>query len=38
MRLLTLDFKKVNTDRYEIVNTNDLINTDSVRIVEISNK
>lgn len=38
MRLLTLDFKKVNTYKYEIVNTNDLINTDSVRIVEISNK
>lgn len=38
MRLLTLDFKKIDTYKYEIVNTNDLINTDSVRIVEISNK
>lgn len=36
-RLFTFDFKKVNRYRYEIVNTNDLIKTDDVRIVE-SNK
>ena len=33
-RLITLDFKKVNKCKYQIVNTNDLINTDSVRVVE----
>ena len=34
-RLLTLDFKKVNKYKYTIENTNDIIKTDSVRIVEI---
>lgn len=33
-RLFTLDFKKVDRYRYEIVNTNDLLKTDSVRVVE----
>ena len=37
-RLLTFDFKKVNTYRYEIINENDLIQTDSVKVVEISQK
>lgn len=36
-RLFTLDFKRVKKYKYEIVNTNDLINTSDVRIVE-SNK
>lgn len=34
-RLFTLDFKKVTRNHYEIVNTNDLINTSDVRVVEI---
>lgn len=34
-RLFTLDFKKVTKNHYEIVNTNDLINTSDVRVVEI---
>lgn len=34
-RLFTLDFKKVDKHKYEIVNTNDIIQTDDVRIVEI---
>lgn len=33
-RLFTFDFKKINTYKYEIVNTNDLINTTDVRIIE----
>lgn len=33
-RLLTLDFKKVNRYQYQIYNTNDLINTTDVRVVE----
>ena len=37
-RLFTFDFKKVTTYKYEIINTNDLIQTDSVRIVEITSK
>ena len=37
-RLFTLDFKKVTTYEYQIINTNDLINTDSVRVVEITSK
>ena len=36
-RLFTWDWKKVNTYKYEIINTNDIIQTDSVRVVEISN-
>ena len=37
-RLFTFDFKKVTTHRYEIVNTNDAIKTDQVRVIEIKNK
>lgn len=37
-RLLTLDFKKVTKYKYEIVNTNDLLNSEDVRIVESTNK
>lgn len=33
-RLFTLDFKKVKKYKYEIVNTNDLLQTEDVRIVE----
>lgn len=36
-RLITLDFKKVQKHKYEIVNTNDLLKTSGVRVVE-SNK
>ena len=35
-RLFTLDFKKVDKYKYNIVNTNDAISTDSVRVVEIN--
>ena len=38
LRLLTLDFKKVTKYKYEIVNTNDLLNSEDVRIVESTNK
>lgn len=34
-RLFTFDFKKVNRYKYEIINDNDLIKTDSVRVIEI---
>ena len=37
-RLFTLDFKKVTKYKYSIVNTNDLLNTSDVRIVEINKK
>lgn len=37
-RLFTFDFKKVRKDWYEIVNTNDLLNTSDVRVVESNNK
>lgn len=33
-RLFTLDFKKVTKYKYNIINTNDLIKEDSIRIVE----
>ena len=33
-RLFTLDFKKVNKYKYEIVNTNDLLKTSDVRVIE----
>lgn len=36
-RLITLDFKKVQKTEYKIVNTNDLLKTSGVRVVE-SNK
>ena len=35
-RLFTWDFKKVTTYKYDIINENDLIHTDSVRVVEIT--
>ena len=34
LRLLTFDFKKVTKYKYKIENTNDLIKTDSVRVIE----
>lgn len=34
-RLFTFDFKKINKYKYEIINENDLIKTDSVRVIEI---
>lgn len=37
-RLFTLDFKKVRKYKYEIVNSNDLIKKDSVRVIEITNQ
>jgi hypothetical protein len=33
-RLFTFDFKKLTKYKYDIVNTNELIKTDSVRIIE----
>ena len=36
-RLFTLDFKKIKKYKYKIVNTNDLLKTEDVRIIE-SNK
>ena len=33
-RLFTLDFKKVNKYKYKIINTNNLLKEDSVRIIE----
>ena len=38
MRLLTFDFKKVTSHRYVIENTNDLINTKDVKVIEVINK
>ena len=37
-RLFTLDFKKVTSTKYVIENTNDIIKTDSVRVVEVTKK
>ena len=37
-RLFTFDFKKVRKDWYEIVNTNNLLNTSDVRVVESNDK
>ena len=37
-RLFTLDFKKVTSTKYIIENTNDIIKTDSVRVVEVTTK
>lgn len=37
-RLFTFDFKKVKKYKYEIVNTNDLLKTDDVRVIESTNK
>ena len=34
-RLFTWDWKKINSYKYQIINTNNLIQTDSVRVVEI---
>lgn len=36
-RLFTLDFKKIDKYKYEIVNTNNLIKSEDVRIVESNN-
>lgn len=36
-RLFTLDFKKIKKYKYKIVNTNDLLKNDDVRIVESNN-
>jgi len=37
-RLFTLDFKKVNKYKYKIENTNDLIQTTDVRVIEAYDK
>ena len=37
-RLFTLDFKKITKYKYEIINTNDLLNSEDIRIVESTNK
>ena len=37
-RLFTFDFKKVNSYKYNIVNDNDLINTEDVKVVEVITK
>lgn len=37
-RLFTLDFKKVNKYKYEIINTNGLLKSEDVRVVESNNK
>ena len=37
-RLFTLDFKKVTSTKYKIENTNDIIQTDSVKVVEVITK
>ena len=37
-RLFTLDFKKVKKEKYRIINTNDLIKSEDVRVVESNNK
>lgn len=37
-RLFTFDWKKVTKYKYEIVNTNDLLETDKVRIIESEDK
>lgn len=36
-RLFTLDFKKVWKYNYQIINTNELINTSDVRVIELTN-
>ena len=37
-RLFTWDWKRVNRYKYEIINTNDLVNTDDVRVIEMITK
>ena len=37
-RLFTLDFKKVKTTKYKIENTNDIIQTDDVKVIEVTTK
>lgn len=37
-RLFTLDFKKVQKEKYSIINTNDLLNTSEVRFIEATAK
>ena len=34
-RIFTWDFKKIDTYKYQIINTNDIILTDSVKVIEI---
>lgn len=36
-RLFTFDFKKITTTKYVIENTNDILQTDSVRVIKIKN-
>ena len=37
-RLFTLDFKKIDVYKYNIVNTNNLIQTSDVRVIEAIDK
>nr|DAN53051.1 MAG TPA: hypothetical protein [Bacteriophage sp.] len=37
-RLFTLDFKKVTVYKYDIINTNELLKTSDVRVVETNSK
>lgn len=37
-RIFTLDFKKINKYKYQIVNTNDMLKTEDVRIIESNQK
>ena len=37
-RLFTLDFKKVQKEKYSIINTNDLLKTSEVRVIEATTK
>lgn len=37
-RLFTFDFKKVNSYRYEVINENDLVKTEDVKVVEVITK
>ena len=37
-RLITLDFKRVTSYEYKIVNTNDLVKTEDVKVIEITTK
>ena len=37
-RLFTLDFKKVKKEKYSIINTNDLLKTSDVRVIEAASK
>ena len=37
-RLFTFDFKKVNSYKYEVINENDLVKTEDVKVVEVITK